>query len=160
MAPKLFCDLDRIDPNVVEFSREDIRAVNPQRYEFEQLDSVALYRPEENLIVGVRDIRGDEFWVRGHMPDRPIFPGVLMLESAAQLCSFYCLKTLGAEVVYGFGGADRVRFRKMVSVGDRLLLIGMGEVMTPRRSLFQIQGVVNEKLAFEASILGIALKLT
>lgn len=157
MPTKLLCDLEGINPEHVEFSRDQIRQLNPQRHEFEQLDVITLYRPEENLIVGVRNLREDEFWVRGHLPGRPIFPGVLMLESAAQLCSFFCLKTLNSKLPFGFGGADRVRFRKIVTVGDRFILIGKGQVVTPRRSLFQTQGVVNGQLAFEASILGIAL---
>jgi 3-hydroxyacyl-[acyl-carrier-protein] dehydratase len=157
MAARQLFDIDNIDLERIEFTRDDIRKVNPQRFEFEQLSAIILLRPEEKIIVGLREITGDEFWVPGHMPGRPLFPGVLMLEAAAQLCSFYCCKTMDLNIPYGFGGADRVRFRKIVGIGDRLILLGRCEVATPRRSLFSAQGLVGGQIAFEASILGISL---
>src|SRR5690606_33509836 len=99
----------------------------------------------------------DEFWVRGHMPGRPIFPGVLMLESAAQLCSVYHTKTLGPTGIFAFGGADEVRFRRMLTVGDELVLVAQAQSLSPRRSRFQTQGFSAGQLAFEAIILGVAV---
>ena len=52
----------------------------------EQLDGHRPPRPEQHLVVGYKDVRADEFWVRGHMPGNPLLPGVLMCEAAAQLC--------------------------------------------------------------------------
>jgi 3-hydroxyacyl-[acyl-carrier-protein] dehydratase len=89
MPPKLLVDLSGIDLTRVAIPIEKIRAVNPQRYEMEQLSGVITYRPELGYIIGFRDVRPDEFWVRGHIPGRPLFPGVLMIEAAAQLSSFY-----------------------------------------------------------------------
>ena len=69
--------------------REAIRQVNPQRFEMEQLTAIVYVDPVNHVIVGYKDVRHDEFWVRGHMPDYPLLPGVLMCEAAAQLCSYY-----------------------------------------------------------------------
>jgi 3-hydroxyacyl-[acyl-carrier-protein] dehydratase len=161
MPAKLLFDLSSIDLEKVEFPLEEIRKVNPQRKEFEQLTAVLYFRPEEKIAVGLRTVRADEFWVEGHIPGRPLFPGILMLEAAAQLCSFYSGKVIGpntAEGLYGFGGIDHARFRGTVSPGERLLLMASPEVLTPTRSMFLTQGVARGKLVFEATILGIRIR--
>lgn len=157
MPRPLLYDLDSVDLTQVQISGEAIREVIPQRYEFEQLDAITYFNPEEEIAIGVRALDKEEFWTRGHMPGRPVFPGVLMLEAAAQLCSFYTCSVEGTDRVFGFGGADDVRFRRILSPGDTLLLLAKPERISSRRSLFLTQGVVDGQLAFEASILGIAL---
>ncbi|MEM7234240.1 MAG: beta-hydroxyacyl-ACP dehydratase [Planctomycetota bacterium] len=159
MPPKLLFDPSQIDIESIALSKEDILEINPQRHEFEQLDWICHFDPDPDaqVIVGVKELREDDFWVRGHMPERPIFPGVLMLESAAQLCSVYSTKVVGVETIFGFGGADQVRFRRTLDVGERFVTIARPETITPRRSKYQTQGLVDGKLVFEATILGIAL---
>jgi 3-hydroxyacyl-[acyl-carrier-protein] dehydratase len=68
-------------------------------------------------------VTDQEFWVRGHMPGMPLMPGVIILEAAAQMCSYFTLKydLLGCKVV-GLGGFEEVRFRDPVRPGDRLVL--------------------------------------
>jgi 3-hydroxyacyl-[acyl-carrier-protein] dehydratase len=158
MPQKLLYDVSSLDLDHPEHSIEDIRKINPHRHEFEQLTAVLRFRPEEKRIVGLRVVRDDEFWVRGHIPGRPIFPGVLMLEAAAQLCSFYCGSMVGAEGFLGFAAIEEVRFRGTVSPGERMILIGAEKSLTPSRCYFETQGVVNGKLVFEANILGIRLR--
>ncbi len=157
MANRPLYDLESVDLEVTEFTTEQIQNFNPQRFEFAQLERITAYRPDDKIIVACRDLTEDEFWTRGHMPGRPIFPGVMMLETAAQLCSFYTRMHIGEDILYGFGGADKVRFRRMVTVGDRLVFLAKPETITPRRSLFQTQAILDGKVAFEAEILGIAL---
>lgn len=157
MPPKLLFPVDDIDLDAVAVPLEDIQKINPQRYEFSQLTKICYLNTDDQHIVGVRDVKEDEFWVRGHMPGRPIFPGVLMLETAAQLCSVYTGLTMKNEVTYGFGGCDSVRFRKLVTIGDRLVILAKAETVSPRRSRCWSQGLVNGDIVFEASIFGIAL---
>ena len=157
MPKKLLYDLDSINLADIQISREEIRQHNPQRFEFEQLDAIAYFSPEEEIAIGVRHRGGDEFWIRGHLPGRPVFPGVPMLEAAAQLCSFYTCRATGSESVFGFGGADRVRFRQMVGIGETLYLLAKPEKISARGSLFRTQGVVGGVVAFEASIFGVTL---
>ena len=89
-------------------------------------------------------MRRDEFWVRGHMPDYPLMPGVLMCEAAAQLCSLLhhdqsdCMQ----GDFLGFGGMENVRFRGPVRPGDRLVLIAKGIKMHRRQTIFNVQGFV------------------
>ena len=157
MPVSLLYDLEGIDLDRVAIGREEIEAINPQRYEFQQLTRVCYFAPEEKVIVGVRDITEDEFWVRGHLPGRPIFPGVLMLESAAQLSTVYTAKVAGVPETYGFGGTDDVRFRKMLTIGDRLVIVARALNVTRRRSRFRTQGICDGRVAFEATIFGVAL---
>lgn len=156
MATSLFIDLDKIDPKRVVMDQAEIRRVNPHRYEMEQLDGILLFEPDQKIAVGYKDVRPDEFWVRGHIPGRPLMPGVLMLESAAQLVSFYCKKTREGNdnKFMGFGGINNVKFRSTVVPGDKLIIICKAAEMRPRRVIFDTQGVVNGRLVFEATIIG------
>ena len=160
MPQKFLYDLSRIDIERIEYPIEEIRKLNPHRYEFEQLTGVLLFRPEEKIIVGLRVVRSDEFWIRGHIPGRPIFPGVLMLEAAAQLCSFYCGKVVKETAFLGFAAINDVRFRGVVQPGESLILLGSEKVLTPSRCQFVTQGVVGDRLVFEASILGLRIPAT
>src|SRR5436305_905067 len=90
MPPVALVDPSTIDTSRVLYDREGIRQGNPQRFEMEQLTAIVSCDPERHLIVGYKDIEPDEFWVRGHMPDYALMPGVLICEAAAQLPSFYC----------------------------------------------------------------------
>ena len=77
MPPELHYDLGQIDFSKVVADTEAIRKVNPQRFEMQQLDAVLLLDPAAKLIIGYKDVRHDEFWIRGHMPGFPLLPGVL-----------------------------------------------------------------------------------
>ena len=92
MAPPLLVDLSKIDLSRVLMTVEEIRQYNPHRYEIEQLNGVIHLDPAAGQIVAFKDVRPDEFWVRGHIPGRPLFPGVLMIEAAAQMSSLYYKK--------------------------------------------------------------------
>ena len=86
MAPSLLFDLSKYDLNTVKFGVDVIESINPHRGAMRLLDGVYdcnLQAPAE--VLAYKDIRDDEFWVPGHVPGRPLFPGVLMLEAAAQL---------------------------------------------------------------------------
>jgi len=82
MASKPLFDLAWIDTSTVIADKGAIYKVNPHRFEFQQLDGIYMCDVQSNRIVGYRDVRANEFWVRGHIPGRPIFPGVLMIETA------------------------------------------------------------------------------
>lgn len=158
MPSKPLYDLEKIDVGHVAVPCQEIEEINPQRFEFQQLTHVCHLDLEEEVIVGVRDVREDEFWVRGHMPDRPLFPGVLMLEAAAQLCGIYTARSVGlAAGTNGFGGADSVRFRRMVTIGDRLIIVAKAKIVHPSRSRYRTQGFVDGTLVFEARIFGLTL---
>lgn len=157
MPPKALYDLQKVDFQHVEFNREELQKCIPQRHEFAQLDGVYHLDLEAKTAIGFRQLGADEFWVRGHIPGNPIFPGVLMLEAAAQLSSFFCSKYFDNNRFIGFGGIDKVRFRGTVLPGDHLVLIAHGKRLSQRVSLFSTQGVVGDKIVFEAEITGVYL---
>ena len=155
----LIIDVSQLDLDRVVADIEDIRRYNPQRFEMEQLTAIVYEDVEGKVGVGYKDVRGDEFWARGHMPGMPIMPGVMLCECAAQLCSYLSQKydLLGAKVL-GFGGMDEVRFRDPVYPGDRLVMVA--ELVKVRRGALVVsrfQGFVCNALVCEGMIKGVPL---
>ncbi len=156
MASELLVNLSSIDLEHVEMDIDAIRRVIPQRHEMEQIQGVIRFDPKGGTIVGYKDVRADEFWVRGHIPGRPLYPGVLMLEAAAQLASTYMSLVLeDRDLFIGFGAADRVKFRGTVVPGDRLIVIARCLALRSRAAVFQAQGVVAGRIVFEAQVTGV-----
>jgi 3-hydroxyacyl-[acyl-carrier-protein] dehydratase len=155
-----------IDPNALDLDHvvadiQEIRRINMQRHEMEQLTAIVHLDKERNLAVGYRDVTDQEFWCRGHMPRYPLMPGVIMCEAAAQLASFIAIKfdLLGAKVL-GFGGLDDVAFRGQVVPGDRLVLaVEMIRVRRGAMVVGRFQGFVRGALVLEGKIKGIPLPI-
>ncbi|MDB5299595.1 MAG: fabZ 2 [Phycisphaerales bacterium] len=154
MPPQLLYDISKIDLSRILYDQEVVRETNPQRGDMEHLNGIIYADPEKGQIIGYKDVREDEFWVPVHIPGRPLLPGVLMIEAGAQLASFYTRKFIGWKGFIGFGGADEIRFRKAVSPGCRMYLIGLKTQERHRRVCCKIQGLVDGNLVFEASIIG------
>jgi 3-hydroxyacyl-[acyl-carrier-protein] dehydratase len=161
MPPELHFDPSGLDLTRVVADQEAIRAVNPQRFEMEHLTAVVLVDTERAIIIGYKDVRADEFWVRGHVPGAPLLPGVLMCEAAAQLASFYIMKYSGLvrDGFIGFGGLENVRFRAQVRPGDRLVLVAKGLKLHRRQSIFNVQGFVGSTMAFHADVIGVPIAI-
>jgi 3-hydroxyacyl-[acyl-carrier-protein] dehydratase len=153
MPPKLLFDISGIDLDADRVDQEGIRQVNPQRGEMEQLNGINWYS-QDGQILGYKNVGADEFWVAGHIPGRPLLPGVLMIEAAAQLCSYYTKAVMGWKGFIGFGGVGECRFRLPVAPGVRLYLLAMRQSNRHRRVVSQVQGMVNGQLVFEAQIIG------
>jgi len=155
MPPEINFDPSRLDLNRVVADHEAVLRVNPQRFEMEQLTAIVYVDAEQHIVAGYKDVRCDEFWVRGHMPGYPLLPGVLMCEAAAQLCGYYIVTSglLTGDFV-GFGGMENVRFRGPVKPGDRLVLIGKGLRIHRRQCVFNVQGFVGTTMVFHGDIIG------
>lgn len=132
----------------------------PQRFEMSQLDGI-LYEDRETLrAVGFKHLTQQEFWVRGHMPDFALMPGVMMCEAAAQVIAYMASRfDFSDEGIMAFGGLDRVRFRGMVLPGDTL--ITMVAVRRLRRNTLVIcdfQGYVGTRMVVDGEIMGAVLR--
>jgi 3-hydroxyacyl-[acyl-carrier-protein] dehydratase len=94
----------------------------PHRYPFLLVDRVIDIQPNVSC-VGVKNVSINEPFFQGHFPSRPVFPGVLIIESMAQTAGCLVVATLGAEsegkLVY-FMTVDDARFRKPVVPGDQM----------------------------------------
>ncbi len=153
-----------VDPADVDFANpiadiEEIRKYNPQRFEMEQLTAIVYLDDERHICAGYKDITDKEVWVRGHMPNMPLMPGVFMCEAAAQMCSYVTQKLdlLGAQMV-GFGGMEDVRFRGPVVPGDRLLIACEKlRVRRHRMIICRFQGTVGDNIVVDGKIKGIPL---
>jgi 3-hydroxyacyl-[acyl-carrier-protein] dehydratase len=159
MPPALLVDMSSIDLNAKPlFDKEAICKVNPQQYEMQHLDGILWYDRDKALILGYKDVTDHEFWIRGHIPGRPLMPGVIQIESAAQLLSFFVKQIYQEGGFVGFGGIEKAKFRATIEPGCRLYLIGhITEIRRGRKYVCDVQGVVNDTLAFEATISGMKI---
>ncbi|HUT30858.1 MAG TPA: 3-hydroxyacyl-ACP dehydratase FabZ family protein [Sedimentisphaerales bacterium] len=156
MPPPLLFDLSGIDLGGKPlFDKEAVAKVNPQRCEMQQLDGVLWYDKERFLILGYKDVTESEFWVRGHIPERPLMPGVIMVEAAAQLSSFFVKQIYGLEGFIGFASIDSAKFRATVEPGQRLHLLGHITKFKRRKYTCSVQGLVGQTMVFDTVISGL-----
>ena len=159
MPPVLLFDISKIDLNAKPlFDKEAICKVNPQSYEMQQLDGILWFDKEQQLILGYKDVTENEFWVRGHIPGRPLMPGVIMVECAAQLLSFFVRQIFDVDGFIGFSGIDETKFRSVVEPGQRLYLLGkITKYKIKARTAHvttNVQGIVDGKMVFETTVSG------
>lgn len=159
MPPALLFDLAQIDPNGQPlFDKDTICQVNPQQFEMQQLDGILWWDKDKGCILGYKDVTDHEFWVRGHIPGRPLMPGVIQIEAAAQLLSFFVMQVYERGGFIGFGGIERAKFRAPIEPGCRLYLLGhITEARVGRKYVCDVQGVVANTLTFEATISGMKI---
>ena len=120
---------------------QDIMDVLPHRYPFLLLDRVTDYVPNEWL-KGYKNISINEDCFNGHFPDKPIFPGVLILEAMAQASGVLGFKSLGNnDQFYLFAGIDNARFKQPVMPGDRLDI--EVKVAKVKRNIWKFQGIAS-----------------
>lgn len=152
-------DPTAIDLDAVAVANEEILRLNPQRDEFEQLDKLVSLDLEEGLAVGIKSQRSDEFWTTGHIPGRPIMPGVLMIEMAAQISSiiFHLKFDPEGKKFFGFAGVNGVKFRGTVEPGSDLVMVVRAKALRSRMATFEAQGFVGDKLVFEGEISGVVM---
>lgn len=157
MPPPVILDPRQIDWNHVIADREAIARLLPHRHEFALLDGVVLLDIPGMVFAGFHEVRPDAFWARGHIPGRPLFPGVLMVEVGAQLASFAHASAYPGAPFMGFVGIDKVRFRGAVEPACRLQMVGRGLQMKPRRFVAELQGFVEGNMVFEGELMGMGL---
>jgi len=162
MPPALLFDLSKIDlTGEPVFDKEAVEKVNPQRFEMQQLDGVLWYDKEKSQILGYKDVTEDEFWIRGHIPERPLMPGVIMVEAAAQLSSFFLKGIFKEPGFIGFAGIGNAKFRSVVEPGQKLYMLGqiIKYKKRGRRTHVetQVQGIVNGTMVFETTVAGMRI---
>lgn len=131
----------------------DIQRILPHRYPFLLIDRV-IELEEDKRAVGVKNVTMNEFFFPGHFPNRPIMPGVLIMEALAQVAGIMMLnkrENLG-KYAY-FMSMNNVKFRKAVVPGDQLIL--ETEVLRLKSKSVQVKAVatVEDKVVAEAELM-------
>ncbi|MGQ0709883.1 MAG: 3-hydroxyacyl-ACP dehydratase FabZ [Rhodoferax sp.] len=128
----------------------------PHRYPFLLVDRV-LSIDKGKSIRALKNVTMNEPFFTGHFPHRPVMPGVLQLESMAQVAALLAFDTLGTtpddKTVYYFAGIDGARFKRPVEPGDQLVMDVTLERM--KAGIFKFKGVarVGEEVASEAELM-------
>lgn len=137
----------------MEIDINRIKELIPHRYPFLLIDGIQTLTPNESAI-GIKSVSVNEPFFEGHFPDRPVMPGVLIIESMAQTAGCLMVVSLGKasedKLVY-FMTIENARFRKPVVPGDRMVI--NVQKLRSRGSVFKFSGkaFVGEVLAAEAT---------
>ena len=135
----------------------------PHRFPFLLVDRVTAFESGKSL-TAIKNVTINEPFFPGHFPNRPVMPGVLILEALAQataILSFMTTETLPDDnSVYYFAGIDNARFRKPVEPGDQLSL--EVELVRQRRNLWWFKGraMVDGEVAAEADMSAVKADIT
>ncbi|MCF6273005.1 MAG: 3-hydroxyacyl-ACP dehydratase FabZ [Rhodobacteraceae bacterium] len=139
-------------PENQTFDIHQIMQLLPHRYPFlyiEKMRDVVLGQSA----VGIKNVSIGEQIFQGHFPDKPVFPGVLIIEAMAQTASALVVETLGLAgkrpLVY-FMSLDSTKFRKLVEPGDQLEL--HVDLIRKRGNVWKFggKGIVDGKLVAES----------
>jgi 3-hydroxymyristoyl/3-hydroxydecanoyl-(acyl carrier protein) dehydratase len=159
LAKPSLVDIDVLDLTRIVHDKTVIRRYCKQRGKFEMLDGIVYEDAAAGVVIGYQDIRPDAWWAADHIPGRPIFPGVLQAEGAAQLCSFDFLHRHPSYEgkFIGFAGLNDTRFRGIVVPGVRMHWIG--KMHRERSSMFtyKAEGFVGKDLVFETEVMGVVM---
>ncbi len=106
----------------VLMNQEQIKEIIPHRDPFLLIDEIVEMEIGKK-IVAKKYIKAEDFWFKGHFPEKPVVPGVLLIEMLAQAGAVSMLSMEEHKGKIGFlGGVDKAKFRRMVVPGDVVTL--------------------------------------
>ncbi len=129
---------------------KNIKDLLPHREPFLFVDR--LEKTEEEEIIGFKLFNDDEFFFKGHFPDYPVVPGVILVETMAQCggAGIRSMGILGEDSLFFLASVDKVKFRQKVRPGDEVKLV-IKNLRISKKMLKQSgQAWVGDKLAAEA----------
>jgi 3-hydroxyacyl-[acyl-carrier-protein] dehydratase len=153
-------DLSTIDLTRSVVSEQEIRKVIPHRDKFQMIDGICHVDLETGVVVAWKDWDEDPWWGAGHLPGRPLMPGVLMIEGAAQACSYLIHRQSGWPEgrFVGMGGVDKVRFRNQVVPPARVYFVGgNGVISGTRLARYRAEAWCRGLPVMEMELLGVLL---
>lgn len=141
-------------PAQIVFTIEQIQELLPHRYPFALVDRIIEYVPGEKA-VGIKNVTINEQFFQGHLPKRPIMPGVLLVEAMAQVGGVVLTQLEGMKgTFFAFAGIDKVRFRRPVVPGDQLIMtVELLSLKLNRIAKMQGSGLVDGQLVVEGEML-------
>jgi beta-hydroxyacyl-ACP dehydratase FabZ len=137
----------------VVYTVSDILGILPHRYPFLLVDRIIALEPEKR-ITGLKNVTVNEPFFQGHFPGAPVMPGVLIIESMAQVAGVLIYRDLPdkeKKLIY-FTGIENAKFRRPVTPGDQLLI--EMKLLVRRNNFGKMAGtaMVDGKLAAEAVV--------
>ena len=134
----------------------DIAAIKnllPHRYPFLLVDRVVEFEPQRR-IVAIKNVTCNEEFFNGHFPQRPVMPGVLIIESTAQASGLVMLtEEKHRGKIPFFTGIDNARFRRPVVPGDQLRIEVEVEKIRGNVGIVQSKALVDGEVAAEARLM-------
>jgi 3-hydroxyacyl-[acyl-carrier-protein] dehydratase len=128
----------------------------PHRYPFLLVDRVIEFEKDVR-IKALKNVTINEPFFNGHFPNRPVMPGVLMLEALAQASALLSFSSEGEQSdgsrLYYFAGIDGARFKRVVEPGDQLIL---ESTITRKKGAiykYATRATVDGELAVEAELM-------
>lgn len=147
------CDRDYL---MKPFDIKKIQKCLPHRYPFLLVDKVVSYEPDQSL-VAIKNVTINEPFFQGHFPNKPVMPGVLIIEAMAQATGLLgCLSTNNPEAddsLYYLVGIDKARFRRPVEPGDQLVINVSFDKAKQGIWCFQVIATVDNEIAATASLM-------
>lgn len=136
---------------VESINQDEIKARIPHREPFLFLDSLDIIEPLKQAI-GTKKLTGDEDFFKGHFPNKPVMPGVLILEAMAQTCGAMIMgdPKWAGHLAY-FISADGAKFRGMICPGDTMKIVVEILRLGKITKIFA-QAFVGDKLTTEANL--------
>ena len=136
------------------YNRDKIKTILPHREPFLFIDEIRDIG--DDFIIGVKFVREDEDYFKGHFPEEPVMPGVLQLETMAQTGGVLILSTVKNPEDYltFFMKIDNAKFKQKVVPGDTIIF-RLNLISPIRRGLCHMRGVgfVDGKIVVEADLL-------
>lgn len=133
----------------------EILRLLPHRYPFVLIDRILSITVDQE-ITALKNVTINEHFFQGHFPEKPVMPGVLMLEGMAQaggVLAYYSEpENIGTKLLY-FAGLDKVRFRNPVGPGDQLIY--KLHLLKKKRGIQKLaaKAFVDDKLVAEAELM-------
>jgi 3-hydroxyacyl-[acyl-carrier-protein] dehydratase len=137
------------------FTVEEIQALLPHRYPFALVDRIIDFTPGKRA-TGIKNVTINEPFFPGHIPGRPLMPGVLIVESMAQVGGVILAQLPGMQggKFFAFAGIDKVRFRHPVVPGDRLVMeVELLTLKLNRIAKMKGKGTVDDQLVVEGEMM-------
>jgi 3-hydroxyacyl-[acyl-carrier-protein] dehydratase len=135
---------------------DDIFKYLPHREPFLFVDEVMNINKGSD-IHAIKRLTGEEDYFRGHFPNNPVMPGVIIIEALAQASGILGFQTMDKTPeegsIYVFAGVDKVRFRKRVGPGDDIHLYS--KILNEKRGIwkFECRAEVDNEIVCSATIL-------
>lgn len=138
----------------VVLSAEEIHKLLPHRYPFALVDRITEYVPGK-YAVGIKNVTFNEPYFQGHFPGRPMMPGVMIVEAMAQVGGIVLIQLPDVEGgLFVFAGIDKVRFRRPVIPGDRLVMtVELLSIKRRRFGKMQARAVVDGQRVAEGELM-------